>query len=218
MSPPTWHGALDADGWKDSALEASHRLADVARAGDWDAVLRLVGSGRSTYPTVNSWRAVGTSWYAPLHQAAWHGAPVEVVERLLALGAWRNLPTADGQTAHDIATEKGHHHLATVLEPPTVRRFDAAVAARLETHLAALVESRIRPQLKIRLRHPVVSVLTETPEQAIWYPVPGMYGGFAIRLREQHLYVESWSRIAGGSGQAHVVTHEGAVLVDSGFV
>lgn len=218
MSTPTWNGALDADAWKEPAAEASHRLADAAKVGDWEVVLRMVGDGRSTYPTVNSWRAGGTSWYAPLHQAAWHGASIEVVDQLLDLGAWRMLPTADGRTAYDIAVEKGHGHLAAALEPRTGHRFDADVAARIEAHLAALVESRIRPHLEIRLRHPVVAVLTETPEQSIWYPVPGMYGGFSIKLRERHLYIESWSRVAGGSGQAHVITHEGSVLVDSGFV
>ena len=29
---------------------------------------------------------------------------------------------------------------------------------------------------------------------------------------------ESWCRVVGGSGQAHMITHEGAVLVDEGFV
>ena len=33
-----------------------------------------------------------------------------------------------------------------------------------------------------------------------------------------YLYVESWIRVVGDSGQAHVVTHEGVTLVDEGFV
>jgi hypothetical protein len=46
-----------------------------------------------------------------------------------------------------------------------------------------------------------------------------MYGGFSIALmRGNYLYVESWIRIVGDSGQAHVITHEGVTLVDEGFV
>jgi hypothetical protein len=45
-----------------------------------------------------------------------------------------------------------------------------------------------------------------------------MYGGFSVRLMPGYLYVESWIRVAGGSGQAHVVTHEGVTMVDEGFV
>ena len=46
-----------------------------------------------------------------------------------------------------------------------------------------------------------------------------MYGGFSIALmKESYLYVESWIRVVGDSGQAHVVTHEGVTLVDEGFV
>jgi hypothetical protein len=30
--------------------------------------------------------------------------------------------------------------------------------------------------------------------------------------------VRSWCRVVGGSGQTRLITHEGAVLVDEGFV
>ncbi len=45
-----------------------------------------------------------------------------------------------------------------------------------------------------------------------------MYGGFHITLRQGYLESSSWCRVVGGSGQLHVITHEGAVLVDEGFV
>ena len=68
------------------------------------------------------------------------------------------------------------------------------------------------------LRYPPVAILHEVPGQHVWFPGPGMYGGFDIRLRQGYLDVRSWCRIVGGSGQAHLITHEGAVLVDEGFV
>lgn len=52
----------------------------------------------------------------------------------------------------------------------------------------------------------------------LWFPYPGMYGGFGISLRRGRIMVESWSRVVGGSGQAHVITENGCVLVEEGFV
>jgi hypothetical protein len=45
-----------------------------------------------------------------------------------------------------------------------------------------------------------------------------MYGGFDIQLRDGYLEVTSWCRVVGGSGQRHVITEDGATLVDRGFV
>lgn len=55
-----------------------------------------------------------------------------------------------------------------------------------------------------------------------WFPVPGMYGGFAYELTNEDgrltLTVESWCRICGGSGQRHVITPDSTELVAEGFV
>lgn len=51
-----------------------------------------------------------------------------------------------------------------------------------------------------------------------WFPVPGMYGGFAYQLNDAdpatpRLAVSSWSRVIGGSVQHHEVTANGHRLV-----
>lgn len=55
-----------------------------------------------------------------------------------------------------------------------------------------------------------------------WFPVPGMYGGFAYSLDlvngELALTVESWCRVVEGSGQRHLITPERTELVKEGFV
>ena len=55
-----------------------------------------------------------------------------------------------------------------------------------------------------------------------WFPVSGMYGGFAYCLTARDgkllLVTDSWSRVVGGSGQRHEITTDGCVLVDKGFV
>ncbi|WP_327072191.1 hypothetical protein OG196_00755 [Kitasatospora purpeofusca] len=61
--------------------------------------------------------AGGRSGWAPLHQAARHNAPTEVVERLLAAGAWRTLRSADGERPVDLATRLGREALVPILHP-----------------------------------------------------------------------------------------------------
>jgi hypothetical protein len=41
-----------------------------------------------------------------------------------------------------------------------------------------------------------------------------MHGGFHIELRYQYLEVINWNLEPGGTCQMHVITHEGAVLVN----
>lgn len=225
LSPePEWHGVLrDPDVLKPEAVAQANALLDAAKAGRWSTVVDILSGtawpDKPLWWDVNTWRPGASREYAPLHQAAWHGAPVDVVEKLLELGAWRRLRTADGETALDIARRKGHGHLVEVLTPS---RCPAApeVFPALDRHLAELVRSRMREgSIDVALRFPQTEVLGDLERgQRLWFPIPGMSGGFAIELMRSYLFVESWSRVAGGSGQAHVVTTEGSVLVERGFV
>lgn len=56
----------------------------------------------------------------------------------------------------------------------------------------------------------------------IWFPVPGMYGGFKVGLVgdgvDAKLVVENWCRVVEGSGQRHEITCRGSNLVEEGFV
>ena len=108
-----WPGVLDPDVLNEELVEHSHHLADAARAGRWDTLLDLVEEDGAR--GVNQWRIGGTSWFTPLHQAAWLGAPVDVVERLLRAGAWRSLRTAEGDRPIDLARTRGHLHLLEAL-------------------------------------------------------------------------------------------------------
>ena len=219
-----WPGVLDSGLLKDEAVARNHRLADAAKAGRWPDVFEVLD-----LPWVgpNSWRVGGSSWFAPLHQAAWHGAPAGVVSSLLERGALRSLPTHDGRTAYDVAAERGNDSLLELLRPEPAPLTRERISA-LDAHLASVIDGRLtlpggiaesyeRP-LRESLRYPPVALLHEVDGQQVWFGVPGMYGGFSIALQRGYLYVESWIRVVGGSGQAHVITHEGAVLVEEGFV
>lgn len=222
----SWPGVLAPSMLEDSVVAAAHRLADAAKAGDWGTVMSMIVSD-SQAVNVNQWRPGGGSWFTVLHQAAWHGAPIEIVAALTERGALRTLRDAKGRTAHDIAADHGRRtSLIDSLAPPPSPLTPECIRA-LNVHLATVIDRRIHDEhidqgyanrdLRKVLRYPPVDVLHELPSQSVWFPVPGMYGGFHITLREHHLYVESWIRVVGGSGQAHVVTREGPVLVNQGF-
>ena len=84
MAPDSiiWDGIIRPEPLNDQGRESRKHLADSAHAGDWGAVLDVLRK----YPGwVNATRLGGKSLYTPLHQAAYHGAGTETVEKLLAL-------------------------------------------------------------------------------------------------------------------------------------
>lgn len=68
-----------------------------------------------------------------------------------------------------------------------------------------------------RVRPLDVACLAEHGDR-VWFPIPGMMGGFAVELFNGRLHVDSWSRMAAGSGRAYVITERRTTLVDEGFV
>lgn len=215
-----WDGVTRPEPLSEWARAARQRIADCGRTYDWSGLLSAV----EQHPRfVNAARPGGRSLYAPLHQAAHGGAPVAVVERLLALGSWRTLRTADGERPVDIAARRGHTHLTALLTPVLLRSLPAATLAVLQEHLHAVIRGRAEPMIReYALRLPELEVLLELPTPGLRFPVPGMYGGFGIRLDaidgDPVLIVESWSRIVDGSGQRHVISPHGSLLVAEGFV
>ena len=125
------------------------------------------------------------SGYAPLHQAAYSGAPIEVAQALISLGALRTLRTMDGQRAVDIARQEGHRHLVEILTPTPSLAFAPDKLTKVERGVHQVIRERqtIAPLLnRMAMRLPPLELLTETPENALWFPVPGMYGGFHLRI------------------------------------
>lgn len=205
-----WDGVTVRADYKAVVVAGRDFLADAARDGDWPDVFRVLDNERRW---VNAGRVGGKSGYAPLHQAAWQGAPEDVVRELLARGAWRTLRSTDGERPVDIAERRGHDHLIEPLGPLMLRRVPDA-----EAHLHDLIRSRI-PHLVTQsaLRLPQLGPLSEVDEPRMWFPVPGMYGGFDILLNGDSLNVDSWNRVVGGWAQTHRITADGWELVADGW-
>jgi hypothetical protein len=228
-----WRGILNPSLLDDYIVARSHAFADAAKAGEWGTVLKMLDNPAID---VNWWRPGGTAWYTALHQAAWHNAPVNVVAKLIRRGALLTLTEANGRTAYEVLMDRQRDgHLGTAvgvkqrtllarLLKPSVSPLAADHIRALESHLADVIDGRIRDALfdgrkpREQLRYPPVGILHEIPDQHLWFPVPGMYGGFDIRLCGDVLDVKSWCRVVGGSGQHHVITGAGAILIDEGFV
>jgi hypothetical protein len=216
----TWLGLVSRDGYDASTVAARDRVADAAGDGDWPALFRELDA--SAQPDwVNASRLGGQTAFAPLHQAAWHGAPREVVEQLLSRGAWRTARTARRERPVDLADARGHAHLLDLLRPVVRHPVAPDTLAALERLLRPLLAEVSRGLTENpAVRPPELEILTELPEGRLWFPIPGMYGGADLRLDAAGpaLVVESWSRVVEGSGRRHRVTPEGTVLLEEGFV
>ena len=86
-----------------------------------------------------------------------------------------------------------------------------------------LIRSRAREGgIAIPRRLPKLDRLMSEEVEPRWFPVPGMFGGFAFALRRDGvlpvLHVESWSRVADGSGMRHHVYPSQAILIEQGMV
>jgi hypothetical protein len=209
------------DLFNEHSLQRSDAIADAAKKYDWDKLLRLLGNES---PDINSSRIGGTAWYAPLHQSAHGGAPIEVVERLLELGAWRALRTAKHELAVDIARRRKHLHLVKLLTPRAMRKVDPRLLRRMQVNFHEVIHGRIDAidGIAKKLRLPELGPVTEYTSARFVFTVPGMYGGFGYWLakgrKKPTLITESWCRVSEGSGQRHEVTADGAKLVAEGFV
>ncbi len=94
---------------------------------------------------------------------------------------------------------------------------------RIQELFRGIVMSRVREgNLPVPRHLPRISRNMLREKESRWFPVPGMSGGFTYKLVEREgsleLIVESWSRLAEGSGMRHRVTATQAVLEAAGFV
>jgi hypothetical protein len=214
-----WDGITKAETLGSETVKLRRNLADLGRDCKWDKLLTLLSDNPDL---VNVTRPGGRSRYTPLHQAAYGGATVEVVGALLKLGAFRTAKNAAGERPVDLARKKSHKHLMHILEPVYARRVPSSVLSGIQNHFHALIHQRVDPEIrKNALRLPELEPLLEFPSQQFWFPVPGMYGGFAYWLVKggagAKLVTESWCRVVEGSGRRHEVTARGCTLVAEEF-
>ena len=215
-----WDGNTRPEKMDPSYLEFRMAFADAAKSFDWIKVMSLL---KTDPGLINLCRPDSKSRFAPLHQAAYCGESEMVVSDLIDAGAWRTLQNSRGERAVDVAERKGHIHLLPLLEPVFRHRVPIGVLLKVQTHFHEVIRGRVDELVQEhQLKLPELEPLLELNDAEMWFPVPGMYGGFGYRLEkfgvDAKLVVESWCRVSGGSGQRHEITSEGSQLVAEGFV
>jgi len=211
-----WDGITRTETLSEDAARIRHALADAAKLCHWPRILELICRNREL---INTSRPDGSSLNAPLHQAAAGGAPVEVVQELIGMLAWRTLQNARGERPVDVAERLGHRHLLGLLTPEYKRHVPMGVLLKMQAHFHAVIRDRAEALvLEHGLRLPELEPLLELDEPHIWFEVPGMRGGFSYRLQaagvEALLVCEGWSRVVGGSGERHEITSDGTRQVE----
>lgn len=122
-----------------------------------------------------------------------------------------------------MAERRGNRCLQAALAPELNHTVPIGVLLKIQTNFHEVIRARVDRELPNHgLRLPELEPLLELERPQMWFPVPGMYGGFSYRLEstgvDAKLVAESWCRVVGGSGQRHEITSEGSRLVDEGFV
>lgn len=222
MNSAIWDGAFDPQSYSTEWQQLVHQYINAAKSGNWPKVFQFLGEHGSER-FINSWRPGGQAWYTALHHAAYTGAPVEVVEHLVSLGAWRSLRDAKGKQPADIARQRNHIHLLPALEPIVRTEVEADTIRQIQQHFHQVIQQVITEYNVATVnRLPELDVMLEFEHPMMSFPVPAMYGGFYFGLNNSFgswvLLMDSWSRVIEGSGLRHVVSPAGSLLIDAGFV
>ena len=196
------------------------KVADLGSTNKWEELVELL---KDRQDLVNSCRlpvdkSSSVDLCTPLHYAAKGGAPMKVFEELVKLGASKTLKDSSGQTAYDIGKSIGlSEDILRVIEVPKEVTEKETEIQKIESGLHKVIRNRVDDLITQHGQQlPEVAFLYEFGD--IWYPVPGMYGGFNISRHDDGIQAVSFCRVAGGSGQRHVIDREGNVeLVEDGF-
>lgn len=201
-----WDGITKSKTLNPEVAEIKHALANTARSFDWNQTIKILSQNPEL---INSSRPDGNSLYAPLHQAAYGGASVEIVKQMIKLGAWCTLQNARGERPLDVAEVRNHEHLIPVLRPRYKHHVPLGVLLKIQQNFHDVIRGRVEELVEEHnLRLPELKPLLELKRPHMYFAVPGMYGGFSYALEVQgvnaKLVASSWCRVAGGSGQRHV--------------
>ena len=215
-----WDGITKSEALRNDDVVIRYALANAAKQYNWKKTLEILDERPDL---INVTRPDGRALYTPLHQSAHGNAPGEVVQKMLDMGAWRTLRNADDERAVDIAKRKGYQNLVHLLEPVYKTHISHTTLQKIQANFHEIILGRTGNLVqKSRLRLPELEPLLELEQPRMWFPVPGMYGGFSYWLdgdgKNTKLISESWCRVVGGSGQRHEITSKEGKLVDEGFV
>ncbi|KAK3952329.1 hypothetical protein QBC32DRAFT_144561 [Pseudoneurospora amorphoporcata] len=189
-------------------LQLRNELSEAVYWGDWEVVLNKLEEGFRTFGELwgNAPRMKeraqyhNLSMWTPLHQAAYHHAPVYVVERLLEYGAFKTLRTRNSEFSYpnltplELAQELEVFHLYHILSPVLKRPLPPDTLQRIEYNFHRLIRSEVGQRVDAeKLYLPVLEALTELDGEAVWFPIKFGYpgAGYLFQLLGRELQVKS---------------------------
>jgi hypothetical protein len=124
-----------------------------------------------------------------LHYAALLNADASMIYQLVESGAWRTRRNANRQTPLDVAREHGHTLLYEALEPVFKMSVPPETLQLLEQHFHDLLRNHEDSGHFVAehgLVLPQLEPLLEIDSAAMFFLVPGMFGGFHYCLRQRN--------------------------------
>ncbi|WP_372366681.1 hypothetical protein [Candidatus Uabimicrobium sp. HlEnr_7] len=214
----TWDGTTTR-GYVSSVNVMQDDFIDYIKSENWQPAAEILDDEWFEFVTMLVDESMD---YSPLHYAAYKGAPIEFFQKMLEKGALRTLENKYGERAIDIAKKNGHNHLLEILEPMYQRDIPFEILERIQENFYKLIRSRIIEIISLdaiktieqEVIFPKLAHLLEKEEIRVWFPIPGMYGGFYYWFEGEgsntKLIAKSWCRVWGGSEQCHEITPEGS--------
>jgi hypothetical protein len=216
-----WVGQTQAEMGTIKLTESGRQLWLNARDGNWDEVLKTIpvrdhGYIEKCWPMANAFCPFHGMHYSFLHFAAYLGAPTEVVERLLEMGAWRSLQNAIGERALDVAAKRNHGHLLGILQPEYKRHVPIGILLNMQQHFHVALadwDNLHRTFEKYALRLPQLEPMLEVDRVKFRFEIEHWSGGFTYELAEDglepRLICVGYSRVSGGTEGKIEVTPAG---------
>lgn len=167
-----------------------------------------------------------------IHHAAYHNAPLSIIQKIKANNFVLSLKDGEGQLAVDHVSSNASEEYKDLLKPKYKMNISAEKLKNIEKIFHELIYSRTElcTEILIKKHHlilPAISILLE-PHVDITYfywEIPQMHGGFSMEFEWNEdktdvtgLVTNSYNRIFGGSGKTHLCTEKEAVLLREGYI
>ena len=197
-----WNGITKSGIYSKDYEDSVQMLFRKLKNSEWNSVFELASSDANL---VNCVRPGSDSYYTILHGAARIGAPTEVINKFIDLGAFKTMKTKSGETPFDLARKFGHDEIVNLLIPKINFECDFNTLKSIENNLHLLITKETEGLVyKHSLRLPDISILLEIRhDDRVYFSIPGMMGGVSFSLKcidkKVVLEVQIESRMWGGA-------------------